>query len=142
MISGATFGNMPMAGLQHANSFRDLHVYQTARNVSQQIFLLSKTFPKEETYSLTDQIRRSSRSIGAQIAEAWGKRRYEKHFVSKLTDAGAEQLETQHWCDVAFDCAYVSQELHAQIIDGLCEIGRMLNSMMAKSNQFCGTTDD
>src|SRR4029077_18938042 len=81
----------------YARSFKDLRVYQKAREVSQAVFKLSKGFPKEETYSLTDQIRRAVRSIGAQIAEAWGKRRYEKHFVSKLTDADAEQLETQHW---------------------------------------------
>ena len=75
-------------------SFRDLLVYQKARKLAQDIFVLTKAFPKEETYALTDQIRRSSRSIGAQIAEAWGKRRYEKHFISKLTDADGEQQET------------------------------------------------
>lgn len=131
-----------MAGLQHADSFRDLHVYQKARRVSQELFQLTKKFPKEETYSLTDQIRRSSRSIGAQIAEAWGKRRYQKHFISKLTDAGAEQLETQHWCDVAHDCGYVSQDQHAQINDALSEIGRMLSSMIVKAHQFCGPTEE
>jgi four helix bundle protein len=78
----------------YAESFRDLIVYQKAKAVSRKIFELSKTFPREETYSLTDQIRRSSRSIGAQIAEAWGKRRYKKHFISKLTDSDSEQLET------------------------------------------------
>ena len=83
-----------MTELNHARSFRDLAVYQKARTVSRSIFELSKDFPKEETYSLTDQIRRASRSIGAQIAEAWAKRRYERHFVSKLTDADAEQMET------------------------------------------------
>ncbi|MCL4179396.1 MAG: four helix bundle protein [Verrucomicrobia bacterium] len=81
----------------YARSFKDLRVHQKAREVSQVVFKLTKTFPKEEMYSLTDQIRRSARSVGAQIAEAWGKRRYEKHFVSKLTDADAEQMETQHW---------------------------------------------
>jgi four helix bundle protein len=82
----------------YAKSFKELRVYQKAREVSQTVFRLSKVFPKEETYSLTDQMRRAARSVGAQIAEAWGKRRYEKHFVSKLTDADAEQMETQHWC--------------------------------------------
>ena len=86
-----------MTELSHARSFRDLAVYQKARKVSRAIYKISKGFPKEETYSLTDQIRRSSRSIGAQISEAWAKRRYERHFVSKLTDADAEQMETQHW---------------------------------------------
>lgn len=79
-----------------ANSFRDLEVYKLSREFSKEIFDLTKRFPPEERYSLTDQIRRSSRSVGAQIAEAWAKRRYEKHFVSKLTDADGEQQETQH----------------------------------------------
>ena len=85
----------------YVKSFRDLEVYKLAREVSKEIFIISKEFPKEERYSLTDQIRRSSRSVGAQIAEAWGKRRYEMHFISKLTDADAEQLETQHWLEVS-----------------------------------------
>jgi four helix bundle protein len=85
-----------MSSLPHAESFRDLIVYQKARQLSKEIFQVTKSFPREETYSLTDQIRRSSRSIGAQIAEAWAKRRYEKHFLSKLTDADGEQQETQH----------------------------------------------
>jgi four helix bundle protein len=83
-----------MSGLVHANSFRDLVVYQKARELSREIFQISKSFPRDETFSLTDQIRRSLRAIGANIAEAWAKRRYEKHFVSKLTDADGEQQET------------------------------------------------
>lgn len=92
----------------YARSFKDLRVYQKAQEVSQTVFRLSKAFPKEEMYSLTDQIRRSARSVGAQVAEAWGKRRYEKHFVSKLTDADAEQMETQHWVGEALGCGYIS----------------------------------
>jgi four helix bundle protein len=92
--------------MEHANSFKELVVYQKARDLAKSVFEITKTFPKEEMYSLTDQIRRSSRSIGAQIAEAWSKRRYERHFISKLTDADAEQLETQHWIIVAQDCEY------------------------------------
>jgi four helix bundle protein len=87
--------------LEHASSFKDLIVYQKSRVVSRSVFSLTKSFPKEETYALTDQIRRSSRSIGAHIAEAWAKRRYEKHFISKLTDADGEQMETQHWISEA-----------------------------------------
>ena len=83
--------------MTYAKSFRELEVYKLSRELAGEIFQISKSFPKEETYSLTDQIRRSSRSIGAQIAEAWAKRRYEKHFISKLTDADGEQQETQHW---------------------------------------------
>lgn len=127
-----------MSGLAHARSFRDLVVYKKTRNVARSIFEISKAFPKEETYSLTDQVRRSSRSIGAQIAEAWAKRRYERHFVSKLTDADGEQQETQHWIDSAQDCAYIDSRQAQELIAALSEIGRMLNSMMAKSDQFCG----
>ena len=74
-------------------------------------------------YSLTDQVRRSSRSIGAQLAEAWGKRSYEKHFVSKLTDADGEQLETQHWIETAFDCSYFSKELASGLLRQCTLIG-------------------
>ena len=131
-----------MPELQHAKSFRDLIVHQKARTVAQTVFQLSKSFPREEAYSLTDQIRRASRSIGAQIAEAWGKRAYERHFVSKLTDADAEQLETQHWIDVALDCGYLTQEQHSLLLANLSEIGKMLHSMVAKARQFCGAMDD
>ena len=134
-----------MSELQHAKSFRDLIVHQKARTVAQTVFQLSKSFPREEAYSLTDQIRRASRSIGAQIAEAWGKRAYERHFVSKLTDADAEQLETQHWIDVALDCGYLTQEQHTLLLANLSEIGKMLHSMIAKASQFCSpprATDD
>jgi four helix bundle protein len=127
-----------MSELQHAKSFRDLIVHQKVCQVAKLIFEQSKSFPKEESYSLTDQIRRAARSIGAQIAEAWGKRRYERHFVSKLSDADAEQLETQHWADVAFDCGYITKDQSNVLIEQLSEIGRMLNSMIKKADQFCG----
>ena len=128
--------------MKHAESFKDLVVYQKARGVAKEVFKITKSFPKEEMYSLTDQVRRSSRSIGAQIAEAWGKRRYEKHFISKLTDADSEQLETQHWIEVAEDCNYVVHAQVLQIINKLSEIGRMPNSMMRKAKQFCGEGTD
>src|SRR5512136_1881255 len=105
-----------MTELNHAKSFRDLVVYQNAKKVSHTIFEISRSFPKEETYSLTDQIRRSSRSVGAQIAEAWAKRRYERHFVSKLTDADAEQMETQHWIDEACYCQYLDTKQAEELI--------------------------
>lgn len=127
-----------MSDLRHANSFRELDVYRKSRQICRDIFLYSKCFPKDEAYSLTDQMRRSSRSIGAQIAEAWGKRRYKKHFVSKLTDADAEQLETQHWIGIAADCQYVSINDGQKLIDELTEVGRMLNGMINKASQFCG----
>jgi four helix bundle protein len=127
-----------MSGLKHAERFQDLVVYAKARQLTQEVFRLSKYFPKEEAYSLTDQIRRCSRSIGAQIAEAWGKRAYQRSFVSKLTDADAEQLETQHWVDVAFTCEYISANEAASLLAILAEIGRMLHSMKCKADQFCG----
>ena len=126
--------------MQHANSFRDLVVYQKARTVSRRFFELSKSFPNDERYSLTDQGRRSSRSIGAQIAEAWAKRGYEKHFVSKLTDADGEQQETQHWVDTALDCGYLTQQIRDELVDELERIGRMLQSMMDKVDLFCGAS--
>lgn len=131
-----------MSEHRHADSFRDLVVYQKTRAVASAIFRMSKSFPKEETYSLTDQIRRSSRSIGAQIAEAWGKRRYEKHFVSKLTDASAEELETEHWVDIAVECEYISQEQARQLMADLDAVGRMLSAMMQKSHLFCTLGSD
>jgi four helix bundle protein len=96
--------------LPHADRFQDLIVYQKARELALQIFKLSSEFPREEMYSLTDQLRRSSRSVGAQIAEAWAKRRYSRHFISKLTDADGEAHETQHWLDTAVDCGYLNKE--------------------------------
>lgn len=126
-----------MERLTHANSFRDLAVYQKAKSTAKEIFEITKSFPKEEMYSLTDQVRRSSRSVGAQIAEAWSKRKYEKHFVSKLTDADGEQQETQHWIDTAEDCGYLDKETTTKLNNDLSEIGRMLNSMINKADQFC-----
>jgi four helix bundle protein len=128
-----------MSGTRRARCFRDLMVYQKAREVARRIFELTKAFPKAEIYSFTDQGRRASRSVGAQIAEAWGKRRYERHFVSKLTDADSEQLETQHWLETAFDCGYISEDQRDSLCRDLQEIGRMLNSMMEKSASFCNS---
>ncbi len=113
-----------MPNLEHANSFRELIVYQKSREVARAIFQLSKAFPKEETFALTDQMRRASRSVGAQIAEAWGKRPYQRHFLSKLTDADAEQLETQHWVDVASDCGYLTEAHRLKLLANLTEIGK------------------
>ncbi len=126
-----------MAKLEYATSFRDLIVYRKARELSLEIFRLTKRFPKEETYSLTDQIRRSSRSMGAQTAEAWAKRRYEKHFISKLTDSDGEQQETQHWIEIALDCEYISREEAKVLLEKCSEIGRLLGGMIAKAEQFC-----
>ncbi|MGB0155195.1 MAG: four helix bundle protein [Verrucomicrobiales bacterium] len=123
----------------YVKHFRDLEVYKRQREVSKEVFRLSKGFPSEERFSLTDQIRRSSRSVGAQIAEAWAKRLYPKHFVSKLTDADGEQLETQHWLMEALDCEYLSQSDFKNLNDKCEEIGRMLGSMMKKADSFASS---
>ena len=122
----------------YVKSFKELEVYKLARKLAYKIFLLTKKFPKEEKYSLTDQIRRSSRSVGANVAEAWGKRRYEAHFISKLTDSDAEQLETQHWLDNALECEYITKIEADKLVDEYLSLGRMLNSMINKANKFCG----
>lgn len=123
--------------MEFVKSFRGLEVYKLARQLSKEIFERSKGFPKEEMFSLTDQMRRSSRSVGAQIAEAWGKRKYEKHFISKLTDADGEQMETQHWIETAVDCLYISDETAKDLIERYNLVEKMLNSMMNKSASFC-----
>ena len=122
---------------ERIESFRDLKVYQATFKLQQEIFEISKGFPKEELYSLTDQIRRSSRSIGANVAEAWHKRRYQAHFVSKLTDSDSEQAETQHWLDTAMACGYISHEKHHTLLGKCMKIGRMLGSMTTKPETFC-----
>ena len=127
--------------LEYAESFRDLRVYQKARELSRAIFRLSQDFPRDERFSLTDQIRRASRSVGAQIAEAWAKRRYENHFIAKLTDADAEQMETQHWLGCILDCAYSARETLRPPMELCLEIGRMLNSMMRNASNFCESTN-
>lgn len=124
--------------MEYVKSFRELEVYKLTRDLSKEIFEISKKFPKEEMYSLTDQVRWSSRSNGAQIAEAWGKRRYEKHFVSKLTDADGEQLETQHWIETAQDCHYLSKEIANSLLLRYASIEKMLSSMINKAESFCG----
>ena len=123
--------------MSYVKSFRELDVYKLAREVSKEIFILSKKFPIEERYSLTDQIRRSSRSVGAQIAEAWGKRKYERHFLSKLTDADSEQLETQHWLEIAEESEYISTLVCKRLLINCESIGKMIQSMIDKSSMFC-----
>ena len=124
--------------MTYVKNFRDLEVYKLSRELSKEIFQISKSsFPKEEMYSLTDQIRRSSRSVGAQISEAWAKRKYEKHFISKLTDADGEQQETQHWIETALDCNYLNESTVKNLLEGYASVGRMINSMINKAGQFC-----
>jgi four helix bundle protein len=115
---------------------RDLKVYQFAYKLAMEIFRLSKSFPREERYSLTDQIRRSSRSVATNIVEAFRKRRYPNMFVSKLTDADGEAAETQVWIDFAHNCGYLSQKQHDELIGSYEDVGRMLGGMMASPEKF------
>jgi four helix bundle protein len=126
-----------MEKLTYTQTFRGLLVYKLARELSMQVFECTKSFPKEETFALTDQIRRSSRSIGANIAEAWAKRRYDKHFVSKLTDADGEQQETQHWVETAVDCHYLTADQAEQLLSLCHRIGQLIGGMIIKADQFC-----
>ena len=128
--------------MEHVKSFRELEVYKLAREMAHEIYEETKKFPKEETYSLIDQIRRSSRSIGAQIAEAWAKRGYKKYFISKMTDADGEQQETQHWIEMCIDCHYISHDKGTNWIEHCSSIGRMLNSIISKADMFCRQVTD
>src|SRR3982074_179221 len=123
----------------YARSFRDLLVYKRAFIVSRRIFDLTKDFPEEEKYALTSQIQRASQSIGANITEAWAKRKYERHFVSKLTDADGEQMETQHWTRVAFSCGYLDESTARSLITDLEQVGQLLQGMIDKAETFCSS---
>jgi len=120
-----------------AQSFRDLETYQKARQQSQYIFRLTQEFPKEETYSLTDQIRRSSRAVCALLAEAWARRPYEAAFVNKLNQALAEAMETQSWLDAAHDCGYIEADTHDTLDTEWERIGGKLNRMIQHADSFC-----
>lgn len=111
-------------------SAKDLDVYKKAYGLSMKIFHLSKGWPSEERYSLTDQIRRSSRSVCANLREAWAKRKYEAHFLSKLSDCDGECSETDTWLDYAKDCGYIPEEVHADLAAKCAHIGAMLGSMI------------
>jgi len=119
------------------NSFKELIVYQKAYKLAMEVFKLSEEFPKEERYSLSDQIRRSSRSVTSNIAEAWAKRRYIKSFVSKLTDSLGEEFETECWLDYARDCAYISISDHDNLISKYEEVRRILISIINNPEVWC-----
>lgn len=116
--------------------FTELKVYQKAVELAAQIFVVSKRWPPEERYSLTDQIRRAARSTGANISEAWGKRRYQAHFVSKLTDADGENHEVEHWLITAHRDQYLTEAEFTVFLEQKREIGRMLGSMMQNPDSF------
>lgn len=117
-------------------TFQDLIAYQKSFELAMCIFEISKSFPKEETYSLTDQIRRSSRSVPANIAEAYRKRIYPKSFYSKLTDSDAENSETQVWLEFALKCNYINQIVYDDLITQSKEVGKLINYMMLNPNKF------
>jgi four helix bundle protein len=118
-------------------SFRDLDVYQIAREQARTTFLVSRSFPREETYSLTDQIRRASRAVGAMIAEGWARRRYEAAFVNKMNEALGEAMETQAWLDHVLHCGYIDQATHKQLDARSQRVGAMLNRIIDRSSTFC-----
>jgi|ERR1035437_506396 four helix bundle protein len=117
--------------------FRNLIVYQKSYKLAMEIFEITKSYPKEEKYSLVDQIKRSSRSVPANISEAWVKRKYPKSFVSKLLDSLAEESETEVWIDMSKDCKYIDDQLHITLLERYQEVAKMLNSMINSPEKFC-----
>ncbi len=122
-----------MGAIRH---FTDLIAYQKAFALAREVFKATKSWPADERYSLTDQIRRSARSVGSNIAESWGKRRYRAHFVSKLTDADTERFETEHWLLCALDHGYIDQSTFDRLLDLLAEVGRLLGGIMQNPDPF------
>ncbi len=118
-------------------SFKELEVYKLAYKTALEIFRLSSHFPKEEMYSLTTQIRDSTRSICSNIGEAWAKRRYPKHFASKLTDSSSESYETSIWLDFAHDHAYIDTDTHVRLIDIYDHVNAQLSRMIDDTDSWC-----
>jgi len=112
------------------STFKDLLVYKKAFQLAMEIFEASKTFPKEEIYALTIQVRRSSRSVCSNIGEGYRKRRYEAHFISKISDSDMENSETQVWLDFSLACNYISNDAYEDLTEKSKEIGKLLNDML------------
>ena len=125
-----------------AGSFRDLRVYQLARAASAEVFQITKTFPREERFSLIDQIRRSSRATKAMISEAWARRRYKAVFINKLDEAMGEANETRSWLDDALDCGYLDAEQFKKMERDWCSIASMLARMIDRASDFCKNAAD
>ncbi|MDP2209830.1 MAG: four helix bundle protein [Bacteroidota bacterium] len=121
------------------HGFRDLIVFQLSYKLALEIFNITKTFPKEEKYSLVDQIRRSSRSVPTNIAEAWYHRKYPKSFVSKLIDCAGEAGETEVWIDFSYDHNYIENETQIHLLEKYKEVHKMLSSMISQPEKFCRT---
>src|ERR1700716_2033844 len=118
------------------NSAKELRVYKKAYELAMRIFELSKSFPAEERFAITGQIRRSSRSVCLNLREAWAKRRYEAHFISELTDCDGENSETDSSLDFARDCSYITSQQHTELAVLSQEVGRMLGSMIKNPGSF------
>jgi four helix bundle protein len=118
------------------SSFKDLLVYKKAFKLAMEIFEMTKSFPKDEVYSLTSQIRRSSRSVCSNIGEGYRKRRYEAHFISKVSDADMENSETQVWLDFSLACNYIKKDLYEDLTEKSEEIGKLLNSMLKNPAKY------
>ena len=123
--------------MSQINSFRDLIVYQKSYKAAMEIFELTKNFPKEEKFSLTDQIRRSSRSVTSNIAEGWAKKWYPKSFVNKLIDSLGEEYETEVWLDYSVDTGYLTHENHKKLMNEYSEVRKMLISMINSPGKWC-----
>ncbi|MCJ7779086.1 MAG: four helix bundle protein [Sedimentisphaerales bacterium] len=121
------------------NSVRELEVYKLAFDTAMEIFEVSKYFPKEETYSLTDQVRKSSRSVCTNLSEGWRKRRYKAVFINKLSDAAQEAAETQTWLQFALACRYIDKKLFERLDEKYEHIFAMLVNMERKADAFCNT---
>jgi four helix bundle protein len=119
------------------SSFRDLDVYKLGREQARRIFLVTKSFPREEMYSLTDQVRRSSRAVTAMLAESWARRRYQAAFVNKVDEAMAEAMETQAWLDHALDCSYINELQHRDLDRAWQHVSAILNRMIERADTFC-----
>jgi four helix bundle protein len=118
-------------------SVRELKVYKLAFEAAMEIFEISKDFPKEETYSLTDQVRRSTRSVCTNLSEGWRKRRYKAVFINKLSDAGQEAAETQAWLEFALACKYIDRKVFERLDEKYEHVFAMLSTMERKADSFC-----
>lgn len=126
-----------MSGTMHIAGFDQLDAYKLAQTLATLIFDCSTGFPSEEMHALTAQIRRSSRDVGAQIAQAWAKRRNQKHFISNLRDADGHQQETQHWVQVAKACGYVTEQQAGEMMAACKAVGRKINGLIFIADKMC-----
>jgi four helix bundle protein len=130
-------GKMDEKRTNKIRTVRELNVYRKAFDCAMEIFEITKKFPKEEIYSLTDQIRRASRSVCSNLSEGWRKRRYKAVFLNKLTDSGQEAGETQTWLEFSFHCKYIDEKTFHRLNDSYEHIFAMLYSMEKKADTFC-----